>query len=381
MASDREVLTKVLAEARTLSAKATLTPVEAKRLDDAVATGKRLQKRLQEIQEIDAFTSLFGDASAGAEGTETADGFAPGRGRITGAALKAVWDATSKAGGIPSSNDLKVPGVGFKDIDGGSGLLVPAQRDVEEYTLPMKPSLLTAFVPSKLITSNDFTFIRQSARVNRAAVVADGATKPTSTYTLDEVAGTLDTIAHMSEPVMNRILSDKAGLQSFLAMEMAMGLDLAAESELVAAILAADIQAQTFSVDALTSIRKGLTKLEAVYVRPDFIAVSLEDAESLDLARYTVDGHFVFDGPRTAGPNGDVWGVRLVKNDSVVTGTAIMGSAAAGLRRYVNGQADWALDTLSGFEVNTTRSRLEQRSKSVVTRPFAIVAIDLGTGS
>ncbi|MDP9336207.1 MAG: phage major capsid protein [Actinomycetota bacterium] len=358
-----------------------MTPVEAKRLDDAVATGKRLQKRLQEIQEIDAFTSLFGDASAGAEGTETADGFAPGRGRITGAALKAVWDATSKAGGIPSSNDLKVPGVGFKDIDGGSGLLVPAQRDVEEYTLPMKPSLLTAFVPSKLITSNDFTFIRQSARVNRAAVVADGATKPTSTYTLDEVAGTLDTIAHMSEPVMNRILSDKAGLQSFLAMEMAMGLDLAAESELVAAILAADIQAQTFSVDALTSIRKGLTKLEAVYVRPDFIAVSLEDAESLDLARYTVDGHFVFDGPRTAGPNGDVWGVRLVKNDSVVTGTAIMGSAAAGLRRYVNGQADWALDTLSGFEVNTTRSRLEQRSKSVVTRPFAIVAIDLGTGS
>ncbi len=89
----------------------------------------------------------------------------------------------------------------------------------------------------------------------------------------------------------------------------------------------------------------------------------------------------MFDGPRTAGPNGDVWGVRLVKNDSVVTGTAIMGSAAAGLRRYVNGQADWALDTLSGFEVNTTRSRLEQRSKSVVTRPFAIVAIDLGTGS
>jgi len=43
--------------------------------------------------------------------------------------------------------------------------------------------------------------------------------------------------------------------------------------------------------------------------------------------------------------------------------------------------ADWSIDTLSGFEVNTTRSRLEQRSKSVVTRPFALVVIQTRIGS
>src|SRR5437763_258265 len=118
-----------------------------------------------------------------------------------------------------------------------AGTLAAPYRDPEDYVLPMKPSLLTALVPAKLITSNDFTYLVQRSRDNRAAVVPDGATKPTSIYDFDEKSGTLDTIAHMSEPIKNRLLQDRAGLASWLYGEMALGLDLAAEAELVSTIM------------------------------------------------------------------------------------------------------------------------------------------------
>ena len=112
---------------------------------------------------------------------------------------------------------------------------------------------------------------------------------------------------------------------------------------------------------------------------PDFVAVSLEDGEALDL---TVDGinRFYFAGPKETGAS-PVWSVRAIVNDAVPTGTAVMGNASSALRRYVNGSADWMLDTLTGFETNETRSRLEQRSKSVIVRPFALVVIETGLGS
>ena len=39
------------------------------------------------------------------------------------------------------------------------------------------------------------------------------------------------------------------------------------------------------------------------------------------------------------------------------------------------------VDTATGFETNETRMRLEGRSKTAIVRPFAVVVIDLGTGS
>lgn len=378
---DREALAAVLKTARELNAKAKLTKTESDQLDAAIEMGKRLAKRIEGLQTMEKFESeSFGTRPS--DTVEDEDGFAPGLGAITGGSLKAVWNAASKAGGIPSGNDFKVPGVGYKEIVSGGGLLAAPVRDLEDYTLPMKPSLITNIAPSKLIGSNDFTYIVQTVRSNQAAVVPDGETKPTSVYTFAERSGKLETIAHMSEPIANRILQDKSGLASFLYAEMAQGLALAAEAELVDTVLAdLAVQSQAFVTDAFVTFRKAVTKLQAKYMRADFLAISLVDAEALDLERYTFDGHFVFDGPRSAGPDGPVWSVPLIINDALPVGTAVMGNAAQSLRRYVNGVADFAVDTLSGFDVNTTRTRLEQRSKSVVVRPFGLVVIDTGNGS
>ena len=47
----------------------------------------------------------------------------------------------------------------------------------------------------------EFAYLRQSVRTNNAAVIARGATKPTSVLTTVRVADKLDVVAHLSEGV------------------------------------------------------------------------------------------------------------------------------------------------------------------------------------
>jgi hypothetical protein len=388
MATTMQKLAQVAEEARALSEMKSLTPAQTKRLNDLIKYGQTLREIAKTDQAIDEFTGNVSRAIGGAAATPDAEGFAPGVGRITTKALKTVWDAHSKGGNVPSGQAFKVPGYGTKDIDSGTPdggeRIEPLYRDPEDYLLPMRPSFLTQIVPAKVVTgSNSFEYRRQSVRDNRAAVVDDGDTKPVSKYELTMENGSLDTIATMSDDIKTRVLQDEGGLMSWLSSEMSNGISLASEAELIAAILGdVLVQSQTFDTDAFTSLRKALTKLEKVFVTPDFVAVGLDTAEAMDLARYMGgDEHFVLDGPRAAGPTGAIWSTRLIKNPAIPEGIAVLGSAHAALRRYVNGAADWMIDPYTGFGENLVRARLEVREKSVVVAPFALVVVEVALGS
>ena len=56
-----------------------------------------------------------------------------------------------------------------------------------------------------LILGNAFEYYQQSARVNTATAVADGAVKPTSTLTVTPVTDRARVIAHLSEPTPIRL--------------------------------------------------------------------------------------------------------------------------------------------------------------------------------
>jgi hypothetical protein len=75
-----------------------------------------------------------------------------------------------------------------------------------------------------------------------------------------------------------------------------------------------------------------------------------------------------------------VWSAKVIANTAIPQGTAVLASFANGLRRYTSEQHALSVDTASGFANNTTRMRLEGRSKTVVVQPFAVCIIDLGTG-
>ncbi len=108
-----------------------------------------------------------------------------------------------------------------------------------------------------------YRYIRQSVRTNNAAVVAPGATKPTSVYTIEPVDGELSVVAHLSEPVDEYLLHDVQGLQAFIQNEMAYGLAVKVEGLVVAAVAATEgTQSQAFDTDLLTTTRSAITKLE-----------------------------------------------------------------------------------------------------------------------
>src|SRR6266511_3580901 len=143
MATRSETRLKALAdEARVLAEKTTpLTKVEEKSLDDILRQAKALKAVVEVERGVDGFT---GRVSGITPGEETEDGFQAGIGRISGKSLKAAVDGAR---------------AGTKAIVQGGSLLVPAERDPEFYGFPTKPQMVTSLIPTKMIESNDFSYL------------------------------------------------------------------------------------------------------------------------------------------------------------------------------------------------------------------------------
>lgn len=125
-------------------------------------------------------------------------------------------------------------------------------------------------------------------RTNLASVVAEGAVKPTSTYTLVRVEDKLDVVAHLSEAVPRFWIADNVALEQFLTNEMTYGLALAVEALIVSDVAGTNgVQTQAYATSPLVTLRKSLTKLETTGYVPSAIAVNPTDFEAVELALAT----------------------------------------------------------------------------------------------
>ena len=235
---------------------------------------------------------------------------------------------------------------------------------------------------------NTYSFLRQTVRENNAAPVADGALKPTSLYTLEEVEGRYRVIAHLSEPVPQRFFHDDDSLGTFLAREMANGLaeELEAQAlngdgvgENFTGILSTSgIQSQTWAGDLFTTTRKALTSLQAYGVTPTAWALNPMDAELFDLAREGAgDGAFLLGGPGTAAGTAALWALPRVTSVAVPRGTGVLADWTSA--RLLTRQ-DATLHVDAGgehFKHNTAQFRLEGRYGLAVQRPAGFVSVDL----
>ena len=98
-----------------------------------------------------------------------------------------------------------------------------------------KPALsLLDVIPVVQHAIPEFAYMRQTVRTNNAAVVAAGALKPTSVYTVTRVENSLAVIAHLSEGIPRHWLIDTPSLEAFLAGELEFGLQQAVEAKVLA---------------------------------------------------------------------------------------------------------------------------------------------------
>jgi hypothetical protein len=134
-------------------------------------------------------------------------------------------------------------------------------------------------------TTRQFAYLRQSVRTNNAAVVAEGAVKPTSVYSVVRVEESLAVIAHLSEGVPRYWFVDNAVVQGFLANELDYGLRMAVEAKVPADINATSgTQAQAYSTSPLATLRKSLTLLESAGYEPGYVVLDPVDWEGIELA-------------------------------------------------------------------------------------------------
>jgi hypothetical protein len=118
-------------------------------------------------------------------------------------------------------------------------------------------------LPVKQHASTEYAYLRQTTPTSNAAVVAEGATKPTSIYSVTRIEGALVVVAHLSEGIPRFWLLDNSALETFVENELQYGLQVAVEAKVLADVNGTSgIQTQTYSTSVLTTLRKGQTKLE-----------------------------------------------------------------------------------------------------------------------
>jgi HK97 family phage major capsid protein len=275
-------------------------------------------------------------------------------------------------------------------ITGSIGVPVPLETDV--VALSSTPRSLLELIPVRPISGgfgsgNSFSFLRQTVRTNNAAPVPDGALKPTSVFSLAEIEDRVRVIAHLSDPVPERYFADHAALEDFLRSEMEAGILDALQEQVVngdgedenlTGILATSgVITQVFATDRLTSIRKGLTQLQATGVTPNALVLNPADLEALDLLRADgATGAFLLGDP-SADSATNIWSVPRVPSNAVAAGTALLADWNQA-EIVVREDATLALDRSgSNFERNLVTMRVEGRFGLAIKRPASFAVIDL----
>ena len=130
-----------------------------------------------------------------------------------------------------------------------SGTVVTEQTFTPDPVSLGKPAVsLLDVIPVTAHATDQFAYLRQSVRTNLAAIVAEGAVKPTSIYTVVRIEDRLDVVAHLSEAIPRLWIADNAALQQFLESEMEYGLRLAVEAMVIADVAGTSgIQTQSYT--------------------------------------------------------------------------------------------------------------------------------------
>jgi HK97 family phage major capsid protein len=292
-------------------------------------------------------------------------------------AADAIWKANSFGGG-----EMRAITASSIDIP---ALVLPY---VEAMERPVRVTDL--LVDRQESPSNVFEFWQQTTRTNNAEFVADLATKPTSTFTVTPETGTLQVLAHLSEPVPNRLWQDYTELQNWLISEMYQGLLDALEAQVLngdgTGINFLGILGQSgttpisFTTDVPTTLRHARTTFQTSGVQPTAWVLNPADAAALDLLRESgTPDLFVLGGGYQNGPadSGNIFGdiPRLV-SPRVSAGKAILADWSK-VRLFTRGGIVTMADPFTGFATNTTLLRSEMRIGMGMLRPDAFAIISL----
>jgi hypothetical protein len=207
-------------------------------------------------------------------------------------------------------------------------------------------------------------------KAGAAAVVAPGATKPELEWEPSVTSSSLDTVAGRTS-FHRSLAEDASAVVSFINGELQREVTRKVEAEAKAALAAATLPTATGPAGAGVSgaIRAGKAAVQAAGYSPNGFLVASEDLIEIDIASMTM-----FRGD-------PYWALQPIIDPEMSAGDPIIvGDFKAGVQHYRRNTVQlFSTDSHSThFAENILDVLAEQRCKTVVARPAALVEVAAG---
>ncbi|RDV46662.1 phage major capsid protein [Leifsonia sp. ku-ls] len=270
---------------------------------------------------------------------------------------------------------------GIKALVAGGSTVTPTTLSPSALQLGSFDSLgLLSLIPIKVRETAKYSYVRQSVRTNNAAVVAPGATKPTSVFTVASVDNALAVYAHLSEYVDKFLLEDNDDLVRFLEAELRDGVYRKVTADAIATI-AGTSGVQTVVTSAGYTPAKGAdavydaaSKVSQLGFSPDLVILPVSVYDGIRTSKNTA-GDYLGGNPFEGGARQGLWGFPTLVSPDIAAGTAlVLSTDAVGISTDRQGVVT-AWDAATGFDKNQLRARTEGRFATDVFQPAAVAKV------
>lgn len=260
-------------------------------------------------------------------------------------------------------------------------------------SLPEVPNTVLDLIPREAIDTPTFAYLRQVGRVENAAVVPDFGIKPVSEYSWEPVEDRCRVVAHLSQPIPERFLTDYAAVVGQLDSQMRAGVLRALEAQVLTGdgvgenmtgiLTTSGVRQVDWAGSLPVTARKALTALDKAGIAPTAWVMHPDDAEAADLLTDST-GRFLLDTPAADRVFGA--GVHRVTSLGVKPGQAILADwrmakllvrEAEQTLAATQGTATLNGEQVSLFERNLCQLRAEGRFGFSVMFPGAFAVVDV----
>ncbi|MDX0139341.1 phage major capsid protein [Sinorhizobium meliloti] len=261
---------------------------------------------------------------------------------------------------------------------------VVPDADREIITQGRRPLLVRSLLGSANTTSNAISYRRETGFTNAAAPVAEGALKPESAITFEEVTAPVRTLAHWIK-LSRQVLDDDAQLRSEIDTVLRYGLAFVVEGQL----LHGDGTGQNLNGLIPQSTDFDETRRAAGDTAFDILLKAISQSEEADypatgaiistrdwyamMGIKDTEGRYIGGGPLADIP-GRVWRLPVAPSNAMPVGNFIVGALDLAAKVYSRTDATIELGYVNDdFTRNLVTVLGEERLALAVRRPEAIV--------
>ncbi len=264
-----------------------------------------------------------------------------------------------------------------RELQTGDPYFTPSPTRIQVPSLPsLTPSLSLV---STVQSGQKYDFVVPPPVV-AASTVAEGAQKPTRTWTSTQVEGTLETDAHLID-VSRQTLEDDASAERTLRAWLVDGVKLAQDAKVQAAIAGATGTQTATGATVAEGLRNAKAVLSGLGITANAAYLSPGDAAALDLGQAGVPGYSGV---------GTVWGMTIVESPAIADGAPIVGSMKQAVYLLYRSSISTYLTDSGMTQETTPRDRFshnligilgEGRSRAHVVAPQLLVKVTVAAVS